>query len=115
MSDEGNQVTRIWQGLIAHDGSVELDVSGHHARGNAQEVANWIGYGEDVLAVADAALLAGEGLPFAIARHEALGDYPDLDDFDAGKPCMADVRKCQRPSPSWISRETSWSPPNSAG
>jgi hypothetical protein len=89
VSDAGNQVTRIWQGLIAHDGSVELDVSGHHARGNAQEVANWIGYGEDVLAVADAALLAGEGLPFAIARHEALGDYPDLDDFDAGKPWRA--------------------------
>ena len=33
--------------------------------------------------------LAGEGLPFVIARYEALGDYPDLDDFDAGKPWRA--------------------------
>jgi murein DD-endopeptidase MepM/ murein hydrolase activator NlpD len=152
-----------------------LDVSGHHARGNAQEVANWIGYGEDVLAVADATVvatrndypesrtlknprhplgegsgnfvslvlgdgryahyehlqpgsvrvrvgehvhrgqvigalgfsgdstgphlhfhvsdgaapLAGEGLPFVVAGYEALGDYPDLGDFDAGKPWRA--------------------------
>ena len=152
-----------------------LDKSGHHARGNAQEVANWLGYGQDVLAVADATVaatrndypesrtlknprhplgegsgnfvslalgdgryahyehlqpgsvrvhvgehvhrgqvigtlgfsgdstgphlhfhvsdgaapLAGEGLPFVIARHEALGDYPDLGDFGAGKPWRA--------------------------
>lgn len=153
----------------------KLDAIGHHARGNAQEVANWLGHGEDVLAVADATVvatrndypqsrtlknprhplgegsgnfvslalgdgryahyehlqpgsirvhagehvhrgqvigalgfsgdstgphlhfhvsdgatpLAGEGLPFVIARYEALGDYPDLDDFDAGKPWRA--------------------------
>ncbi len=152
-----------------------LDAHGHHARDDEQDVANWLGYGEDVLAVADgtvvatrndypesrslknprhplgeasgnfvslalgdgryahyehlrpgslrvhpgehvhrgqvlAALgfsgdstgphlhfhvsdgatpLAGEGLPFVIARYEALGDYPDLDDFDAGKPWRA--------------------------
>jgi murein DD-endopeptidase MepM/ murein hydrolase activator NlpD len=153
----------------------KLDTSGHHARGNAQEAANWLGYGQDVLAVADATVvatrndyperrtlknprhplgegsgnfvslalgdgryahyehlqpgsvrvhvgervhrgqvigalgfsgdstgphlhfhvsdgaapLAGEGLPFVIAGYEALGDYPDLDDFDAGKPWRA--------------------------
>jgi hypothetical protein len=149
----------------------KLDANGHHARGNSQQVANWIGYGEDVLAVADATVvatrndypesrtlknprhplgegsgnfvslvlgdgryahyehlqpgsvrvrvgehvhrgqvigalgfsgdstgphlhfhvsdgsapLAGEGLPFVITSYETLGDYPDLDDFDAGK------------------------------
>jgi murein DD-endopeptidase len=152
-----------------------LDAGGHHARGNAQQVANWIGYGADVLAVADgtvvatrndypesrtlknprhplgegsgnfvslalgdgryahyehlrpgsirvrpgervhrgqviaalgfsgdstgphlhfhvsdgAAPLAGEGLPFVIDGYEVLGDYPDLDAFDAGKPWRA--------------------------
>ncbi|WP_426700271.1 M23 family metallopeptidase [Rhodanobacter sp. Col0626] len=152
-----------------------LDANGHHARGDAQKVANWLGYGEDVLAVADgtvvavrndypesrslkssrhplgegsgnfvslalgerryahyehlrpgsvrvhvgehvhrgeviaalgftgdstgphlhfhvsdgASPLAGEGLPFVIARYDVLGDYPDLDDFDAGKPWHA--------------------------
>jgi hypothetical protein len=153
----------------------KLDESGHHVRANAQEAASWLGYGEDVLAVADATViatrndypesrtlknprhplgegsgnfvslalgdgryahyehlqpgsvrvhvgehvhrgqvigalgfsgdstgphlhfhvsdgaapLAGEGLPFVIARYGALGDYPDLDDFDAGKPWRA--------------------------
>ncbi|GAB2558755.1 M23 family metallopeptidase [Rhodanobacter koreensis] len=153
----------------------KLDASGHHARGDTQEVTHWLGYGEDVLAVADgtvvatrndypesptlknprhplgegsgnfvsldlgdgryahyehlrpgsirahpgehvhrgqviaalgfsgdstgphlhfhvsdaAAPLAGEGLPFVIARYDVLGDYPDLDDFDAGKPWRA--------------------------
>lgn len=152
-----------------------LDAHGHHARGDEQDVANWLGYGEDVLAVADgtvvatrndypesrrlknprhplgegsgnfvslalgggryahyehlrpgslrvhpgervhrgqviAALgfsgdstgphlhfhvsdgatpLAGEGLPFVVARYEVLGDYPNLDDFDAGRPWRA--------------------------
>ncbi|MGH8160515.1 MAG: M23 family metallopeptidase [Rhodanobacter sp.] len=33
--------------------------------------------------------LAGEGLPFVIAHYDVLGDYPDLDDFDAGKPWHA--------------------------
>ncbi len=152
-----------------------LDANGHHVRGNQQEVANWLGYGEDVLAVADgtvvatrndypesrtlknprhplgegsgnfvslalgdgryahyehlrpgsirvhpgehlhrgqviaalgfsgdstgphlhfhvsdgAAPLAGEGLPFVITGYAVLGDYPDLDDFDAGKPWRA--------------------------
>jgi len=33
--------------------------------------------------------LAGEGLPFVVDRYETLGDYPDLDDFDAGKPWRA--------------------------
>jgi murein DD-endopeptidase MepM/ murein hydrolase activator NlpD len=36
-----------------------------------------------------AAPLAGEGLPFVIAGYDVLGDYPDLDDFDAGKPWRA--------------------------
>ncbi len=153
----------------------KLDKRGQHARGNAQVVKNWLGYGEDVLAVADAevvatrndypesrtlknprhplgegsgnfvslalgdgryahyehlqpgsvrvhvgehvhrgqvigalgfsgdstgphlhfhvsdgaAPLAGEGLPFVIAGYETLGEYPDLDDFDAGKPWCA--------------------------
>lgn len=149
-----------------------LDARGQHARADVQKVRNWIGYGADVLAVADgtvvaarndypesrtlknprhplgegsgnfvslalgegryahyehlrpgsvrvhpgervrrgqviaalgfsgdstgphlhfhvsdgAAPLAGEGLPFTIDRYDVLGDYPDLDDFDAGKP-----------------------------
>jgi murein DD-endopeptidase len=152
-----------------------LDAGGRHARGNGQQVADWLGYGEDVLAVADATVvatrndypegrslknhrhplgegsgnfvslalgegryahyehlrpgsvrvhagervhrgqiigalgfsgdstgphlhfhvsdgaapLAGEGLPFVIASYEVLGDYPDLGDFDAGKPWRA--------------------------
>jgi murein DD-endopeptidase MepM/ murein hydrolase activator NlpD len=160
----------------------KLDASGRHARGDAQQVANWLGYGEDVLAVADgtvvatrndypesrslknprhplgegsgnfvslalgdgryahyehlrpgsvrvhpgehihrgqviaalgfsgdstgphlhfhvsdgAAPLAGEGLPFVIARYEVLGDYPDLDDFDAGKPWRASPAQTAR-------------------
>ncbi|SFL01130.1 M23 family metallopeptidase [Rhodanobacter glycinis] len=153
----------------------KLDRRGHHARSNAQVARNWLGYGEDVLAVADATVvatrndypesktlknprhplgegsgnfvslalgggryahyehlqpgsirvhvgehvrrgevigalgfsgdstgphlhfhvsdgaapLAGEGLPFVIASYETLGDYPDLDDFDAGKTWRA--------------------------
>lgn len=35
-----------------------LDASGHHTRGNGQEVASWLGYGEDVLAVANATVVA---------------------------------------------------------
>lgn len=152
-----------------------VDAQGHHARGDEHEVTNWIGYGEQVLAVADgtvvatrnkypesrtlpgarhplgegsgnfvsialgdgryahyehlrpgsirvrpgehvhrgqviavlgfsgdstgphlhfhvsdgATSLAGEGLPFVFARYEALGEYPDLDDFDAGNPWRA--------------------------
>ncbi|MFC5524138.1 M23 family metallopeptidase [Rhodanobacter ginsengisoli] len=152
-----------------------LDARGHHARGDEQEVANWLGYGEAVLAVADGIVVgtrndypesrtlknprhplseasgdfvslalgdgryahyehlrpgsvrvhpgervrrgqviaalgfsgdstgphlhfhvsdgatppAGEGLPFVIDRYEALGAYPDLDDFDAGRPWRA--------------------------
>jgi len=171
-----------------------LDASGHHTRGNEQEVANWLGYGEDVLAVADATViatrndypesrtlknprhplgegsgnfvsldlgdgryahyehlrsgsirvhpgehvhrgqviaalgfsgdstgphlhfhvsdgaapLAGEGLPFVIAHYEVLGDYPDLDDFDAGKPWRAlpaqtaHSRRGEMPAPSVV-------------
>jgi len=153
----------------------KLDAAGRHARGDAQVAANWLGYGEDVLAVADATVvavrndypetrtlknprhplgegsgnfvsldlgagryahyehlkpgsvrvrpgdhvrrgqviaalgftgdstgphlhfhvsdgatpLAGEGLPFVVDRYETLGDYPDPDDFDAGKPWRA--------------------------
>jgi murein DD-endopeptidase len=152
-----------------------LDPRGRHARGDGQQATDWLGYGEDVLAVADgtvvatrndypesrtlknprhplgegsgnfvslalgdgryayyehlrpgsvrvhagehvrrgqvigalgfsgdstgphlhfhvsdgAAPLAGEGLPFVIAGYEVLGDYPDLGDFDAGKPWRA--------------------------
>lgn len=152
-----------------------LDAKGRHARGDGQQATDWLGYGEDVLAVADgtvvatrndypesrtlknprhplgegsgnfvslalgngryahyehlrpgsvrvhageqvrrgqvigalgfsgdstgphlhfhvsdgAAPLAGEGLPFVVAAYEALGDYPDLGDFDAGKPWRA--------------------------
>lgn len=151
---------------------IRLDARGRHARSDERVVANWSGYGEDVLAVADATVvavrndypesrtldnprqplgggsgnfislalrdgryahyehlkpasvrvhpgeqvqrgqaiaalgfsgdstgphlhfhvsdgatpLAGEGLPFAIARYDVLGDYPNLDDFAAGKP-----------------------------
>ena len=171
-----------------------LDASGHHTRGDAQQVANWLGYGEDVLAVADATVvatrndypesrtlknprhplgegsgnfvsldlgdgryahyeplrpgsirvhpgervhrgqiiaalgfsgdstgphlhfhvsdgaapLAGEGLPFVIARYEVLGDYPDLDDFDAGRPWRAlpaqtaHSRREEMPAPSAV-------------
>lgn len=152
-----------------------LDANGRHARGSGQQVADWLGYGEDVLAVADATVVAtrddypespvlknprhplgegsgdfvsldlgqgryahyehlrpgsirvhagervrrgqligalgfsgdstgphlhfhvsdgaapldGEGLPFVLARYDVLGDYPNLDDFDAGKPWRA--------------------------
>lgn len=152
-----------------------LDAGGRHAHGDVQVVANWFGYGQDVLAVADgtvvavrndypesrglknsrhplgegsgnfvslalgdgryahyehlrpgsirvhpgehvrrgqviaalgfsgdstgphlhfhvsdgASPLAGEGLPFVIARYDLLGEYPNLDDFDAGKPWRA--------------------------
>lgn len=150
----------------------KLDAGGRHAHGDAQVAANWLGYGEDVLAVADATVvatrndypetrtlknprhplgegsgnfvsldlgagryahyehlkpgsirvhpgehvrrgqviaalgftgdstgphlhfhvsdgttpLAGEGLPFVVDRYDVVGDYPNLDDFDAGKP-----------------------------
>jgi len=152
-----------------------LDANGRHAKGKGQQVADWLGYGQDVLAVADATVvamrndypesptlknprhplgegsgnfvslalgdgryahyehlkpgsvrvhagehvrrgqvigalgfsgdstgphlhfhvsdgaspLAGEGLPFVIGHYQVLGEYPDLDDFDAGKPWRA--------------------------
>lgn len=171
-----------------------VDAKGNHARGDAQEVANWFGYGEDVLAVADgtvvavrndypeshtlknrrhalgegsgnfvslslgggryahyehlqpgsvrvhpgehvgrgqviaslgfsgdstgphlhfhvsdgASPLSGEGLPFVLAGYDLLGDYPDLSDFDAGKPWRAlptkdaDGRHGEMPAPSSV-------------
>ncbi|MFC5435501.1 M23 family metallopeptidase [Rhodanobacter umsongensis] len=171
-----------------------LDARGRHVRGDGQAVANWLGYGADVLAVADATVvatrndypesptlknprhplgegsgnfvsldlgqgryahyehlrpgsvrvhagehvqrgqvigalgfsgdstgphlhfhvsdgaapLAGEGLPFVIARYEVLGDYPDLDDFDAGRAWRAlpaqsaHGRQAEMPAPSAV-------------
>ena len=66
---------------------IRLDAGGRHARGDEHDVANWLGHGEDVLAVADATVVATRnGFPEsrtldnpAHALDEASGNFVSLD------------------------------------
>ena len=66
---------------------IRLDAGGRHSRGDEQDVANWLGHGEDVLAVADATVVATRnGFPEsrtldnpAHALEEASGNFVSLD------------------------------------
>jgi hypothetical protein len=66
---------------------IRLDAEGVHARGDEHDVASWLGHGEDVLAVADATVVATRGdFPEsrtldnpAHALDEASGNFVSLD------------------------------------
>ena len=58
---------------------MKLDDTGHYAQGDASKVASWYGYGEDVLAVADATVVATRN------------DFPESPDVDNVRHAIADA------------------------
>lgn len=69
---------------------IKVDGTGRYTRGDATEPANWLGYGEDVLAVADGTVAAAmdgmpepakvdPGKPTRVPLQEASGNYVSLD------------------------------------
>ncbi len=59
---------------------VLLDQEGHRARGDADEIANWYGYGADVLAVADGVVAA---MRDDVSESATLSGHPQLPLEDA--------------------------------
>lgn len=69
---------------------IKVDQTGHDTKGDATEPANWLGYGEEVLAVADATVAAAmdgmaepakvdPGKPTRVPLQDASGNYVSLD------------------------------------
>jgi murein DD-endopeptidase MepM/ murein hydrolase activator NlpD len=69
---------------------IKVDMTGHYTNGDATVPANWLGYGEDVLAVADGTVAAAEdgmpepekvdpGKPTKVPLQDASGNYVNLD------------------------------------
>lgn len=69
---------------------IKVDHSGHYTKGDATEPANWLGYGEEVLAVADGTVAAAmdgmpeplkvdPGKPTRVPLQDASGNYVSLD------------------------------------
>lgn len=69
---------------------IKVDRTGHYTKGDATEPTNWLGYGEDVLAVADGVVAAAmdgmaepakvdPGKPTRVPLQDASGNYVSLD------------------------------------